>query len=129
MTARPPLASALVDEAAGLVSIVLDGRLLLLGIQDAVELARRLPGARCGTTKLGGSPGTRRVRIPALYFQRQTIRLARVVAGALPGERLRYRDGNNWNLTQQNLLIDPPRVAAEQVPADGPVTAGAAGAD
>lgn len=117
MTARPTLASALVDEAAGMATLGIDDHLLILDIQDAVMLARRFPGARCGAAKLGGSPGTQRIRIPVLRYSGHTIRLARALVGAAAGERVRYKQGGPWDLRRSNLLLWPPRVAAAQVPA------------
>ncbi|MCE2971798.1 MAG: hypothetical protein LW847_16560 [Burkholderiales bacterium] len=114
----PTMNEAVIDEALGLAALRIFQDLMVLEIDGAVRLAREFPGARYGSGRYGGSRGTAFIRVPVLYHSGKPTRPARILAGALPWERVHYRNGNTFDLRAGNLLVWPQRPA--QVPADGP---------
>lgn len=107
----PTMNEAVIDEERGLAGLRIFHDIMILELAGAVRLTQEFPGARYGTARWGGTRGTQYTRVPVLYFNGKPIRPARVLAGALHGERVHYRNGNTFDLRVGNLLLWPPRPA------------------
>ena len=90
-----------IDETHDLAIIRTGCRWAVLQLGDVVRVASALPAARLTVASSGGRS------VPAVrHADHGRLILARLLTGAAAHQQVHYRDGDPFNLTRANLVIE-----------------------